>query len=155
MILDNSFLALRGNWWAVPTLQLTFDSQEVDIIHPSFEQILQIRALSSRFENFQCVECARSIRDYLIARSIRGKHIKLYTGSVSAPNNYIYDDSVPGDAISENGRHEGIAILINDVEMVFDNHHPDGVPRDEWMANLQFHGKILSGQQFQVTEEEV
>lgn len=44
-------------------------------------------------------------------------------------DSYIYDDSVPGDAISMNGRHEGISILINEIEMVFDNHHPNGIPK--------------------------
>ena len=58
-----------------------------------------------------------------------------------------------GEAISENGRHEGIAIVINASEIVFDNHHPNGIPRDEWLLNLQFHDKIFKGKQFQITEE--
>ena len=119
------------------------------------DQILRVREIASSFENFKCVECAQAIQDYLVSQGIRGKQIKLYTGSLIKPNNYIYDDSVPiEEAISENGRHQGIAIVINDVEIVYDNHHPAGLPRDEWMSNLQFHAKIFNGWQFQVNEEE-
>ena len=116
------------------------------------DQILQIREIASTFKNLKCVECVRAIQDYLMAEGIHGKRIKLYTGSTVRPNNYIYDDTVPGEAISENGRHEGIAVVINATEIVFDNHHPEGIPRDEWMENLQFHAKIMNRRQFQVTE---
>lgn len=40
-------------------------------------------------------------------------------------SSYIYDDSVLENPISLNGRHEGIAMLINEVEIIFDNHHPN------------------------------
>jgi hypothetical protein len=120
----------------------------------SAKQILQIKAIVDRYENLQCVECAIKIRDYLISQGIHGKRIKLYTGYGRGRNSGIYDDSVPGDAISENGRHEGIAIVINSRETIFDNHHPDGLTRDQWMANLLFHGKIFNGLQFIVIEED-
>jgi len=42
-------------------------------------------------------------------------------------------DSVPGEAISVNGRHEGIAIVINNIEIIFGNHHPDGLNREHLM----------------------
>ncbi|MEO6859957.1 MAG: papain fold toxin domain-containing protein [Microcoleus sp.] len=118
------------------------------------EQILEIKAIVDRYENFKCVECASNIKDYLTSQGIHGKRIKLYTGEAIGWNGNIYDDSVPGEAISVNGRHEGIAIVINNVETVFDNHHSDGLPRDEWIANLQFHDKILNNKQFQTKEEE-
>jgi rRNA processing protein Krr1/Pno1 len=120
----------------------------------SVEQILQIRAIVSGYKNFMCVECAEAIKDYLIAQGIKGKHLKLYTGAATGANCYIYDDSIPGEAISVNGHHEGITIVINNIEMVFDNHHPDGVPRNEWMENLLFQGKIHYGQYFELREEE-
>jgi hypothetical protein len=66
----------------------------------------------------------------LISQGIHGKRIKLYNGYGRGRNSGIYDDSVPGDAISENGRHEGIAMVINSIETIFDNHHPDGLTRD-------------------------
>ena len=118
------------------------------------EKILEIKAIVDRYENFKCVECASNIKDYLTSQGIHGKRIKLYTGEAIGWNGNIYDDSVPGEAISVNGRHEGIAIVINNVETVFDNHHSDGLPRDEWIANLQFHDKILNNKQFQTKEEE-
>ncbi|MFB2923659.1 papain fold toxin domain-containing protein [Aerosakkonema funiforme] len=113
----------------------------------------QIRAIASTYENLKCVECAQALKDYLLSQGIHGKHIKLYTGSAINRNRYIYDDSVPIDAISENGRYEGIAVVINATEIVFDNHHPDGLSKKEWIANLHFFDKIHNQQQFQITEE--
>ncbi len=78
----------------------------------------------------------------MISQGIQGKRIKLYTGAATGANCYIYDDSIPGEAVSVNGRHEGIAIVINNVEIVFDNHHPDGISKKQWMNNLVFQGKI-------------
>lgn len=120
----------------------------------SAEQILQVKAIIDRYENLKCVECAQAIRNYLISQGIHGKRIKLYTGYGRGRNSGIYDDSVPGNAISENGRHEGIAIVINSIETIFDNHHPDGLKTEQWMTNLQFHGKIFNGLRFIVTEED-
>lgn len=113
-----------------------------------------MRAIASTYKNLKCVECALTLKDYLLSQGIHGKRIKLYTGEATGPNCFIFDDSIPTEAISVNGRHEGIAVTINGVEMIFDNHHPDGIPRNEWMANLLFQGKLHFNQQFQVTEEE-
>ncbi|MCL1464586.1 hypothetical protein LAY41_09105 [Argonema galeatum A003/A1] len=90
--------------------------------------MLQVGARASTYENLKCVECARAIKDYLLSQDIRGKRVKLYTGDAASWDSRIYDDSIPGDAISVNGRHEGIAIVINGIETVFDNHHHDGIP---------------------------
>jgi hypothetical protein len=113
-----------------------------------------LRAIASQYENLKCVECASAIEDYLVSQGIHGKHIKLFTGTTIGRSSYIYDDSVPGEPISLNGCHQGIVIAINAVEIVFDNHHPNGVPRNEWMNNLLFYGKVHLSQDFQVTEEE-
>jgi Papain fold toxin 2 len=119
------------------------------------EAIFQVSAIAQVYLNFECVECAQAIQDYLIAHGIHGRRIELYTGTGIGRNSYIYDDSiVGGDAISLNGRHIAIAIMFNEVEIVFDNHHPEGIPKDQWINNLQFYGKIHLGQQFQITEEE-
>ncbi|MBW4471769.1 MAG: hypothetical protein KME45_15360 [Stenomitos rutilans HA7619-LM2] len=64
----------------------------------------------------------------------------------------VFRECLTGSAIAKNGRHEGIAVTIEDTEIVFDNHHPRGIPRKTWLANLQFHNKAFSGQPFQVTE---
>ncbi|MBD2202390.1 hypothetical protein H6G33_36160 [Calothrix sp. FACHB-1219] len=119
----------------------------------SIEQIHQIKEIIRKYKNLECVECAQSIQDYLISQGIAGKRIKLYTGSAIGRNSYIYDDSLSGDAISLNGRHQGVAIIINEVEIIFDNHHLDGLTREQWLGNLQFYNKLYSGQQFQITEE--
>jgi hypothetical protein len=119
----------------------------------STEQKQQIKEIIRRYKNLECVECAQKIQDYLITQGIRGKRIKLYTGSAIGRDSYIYDENVSRDAISVNGRHQGIAIIINEVEMIFDHHHPDGITREQWLANLLFYRKLYYGQQFQITEE--
>jgi Papain fold toxin 2 len=67
-------------------------------------------------------------------------------------DSYIYDDSVGGEAISANGYHVGIAIERDSQDIVFDNHHPDGIAREQWMANLLFPSRLYYGVSFQVTE---
>ncbi|MHC5932589.1 papain fold toxin domain-containing protein [Nostoc sp.] len=78
----------------------------------SIEQIQQIKEIIRKYKNLECVECAQAIQDYLISQGIYGKRIKLYTGSAIGRNSYIYDENVSGDAISVNGRHQGIAIIL-------------------------------------------
>ncbi|MFB2894121.1 papain fold toxin domain-containing protein [Aerosakkonemataceae cyanobacterium BLCC-F50] len=113
-----------------------------------------LRSIASKYENLKCVECTLELKDYLLSQGIHGKRIKLFTGKATGPDCFIFDDSNPTEAISTNGRHEGIAITINGIELIFDNHHPDGITRNEWMANLLFQGKLHFNQQFRVTEEE-
>ena len=43
------------------------------------EQILQMKSIVDRYENFKCIECASNIKDYLTSQGIPGKRIKLYT----------------------------------------------------------------------------
>lgn len=103
-------------------------------------------------ENEKCVECASEIEAYLRAQGISGKRIILDTTRVTRYDDYIYDESLPPGApdgiISYNGHHEGIAVRINGEEIVFDNHHPDGVPYAQWKNNLMFEGKRVSGADF-------
>ena len=42
--------------------------------------------------------------------------IKLYTGASTGANSFIYDETFPEEAISTNGRHQGVVIIINEVE---------------------------------------
>jgi hypothetical protein len=120
----------------------------------NLEQLRQIYTIASSYDNFQCVECSQAIKDYLISKSISGKLIKLYTGASTGANSFIYDEAFPEEAISTNGRHQGIYVIMNGIETVFDNHHPAGISRDQWMANLLFQGLVHFGQQFQITEIE-
>lgn len=48
---------------------------------------------------------------------------------------------------------EALLQAFHRVEMIFDNHHPDGITRNQWLANLLFYNKLYNGQQFQITEE--
>lgn len=120
------------------------------------EVIQDIRDIVDSFkpkENLKCVPCAAAIEVYLREKGIRGERIILDTVKEDKKrDDLIYDDSLPPGApdgvISENGHHEGIAIKINGEEKVFDNHRPDGVPREQWMNNLTYYGKIHRGDDF-------
>lgn len=117
----------------------------------SSEQIRQIKAVIDDFENFQCVETAQAIQEYLVSQNIEGKRLKIYTGTAMGWDANIYDDLL-GYAISVNGRHEGVSIIVNGLEMVYDNLHPNGLPRGQWLDNLKFDGKLYLGKQFEITE---
>jgi len=43
----------------------------------------QISEIASRFQIFQCQQCAAAIKQFLIEQEIPGKQIKLYTGSAT------------------------------------------------------------------------
>jgi hypothetical protein len=58
-----------------------------------------------------------------------------------------------GYAISVNGRHEGVSIIVNGMEVIYDNLRPNGLPRNQWLDNLKFDGKLYLGKQFQITEQ--
>jgi len=85
-------------------------------------------------------------------QGIQGRIIKLYTGTAIGWDSNIYDDILE-ECISTNGRHEGIAIIINRVEVVYDNLHPEGLSVEQWIDNLQFHGKLYQGKEFKINEE--
>jgi hypothetical protein len=121
-------------------------------VEPNSEQIQAIGAIARQYQNLQCVDCAHAIQDYLMAQGIFGKKIQLYTGDSTGRDSYIYDDSIRGDAISTNGYHVGIAVVIQNRETVFDNHHPNGVDREDWLANLMFPSRLYFNRSFQITE---
>ncbi|MEH2325379.1 MAG: papain fold toxin domain-containing protein [Nostoc sp.] len=117
------------------------------------EVLQDIRDIVSKHPNEFCVECAAEIETYLREQGIHGERIKLDTTKSVKEDDNIYDDSHPPKAapdyiISTNGHHEGIAIRINGEEKVFDNLHPDGVPTEQWINNLTFISKELSGAKF-------
>lgn len=111
----------------------------------------QITNIASRYRNFQCVECAQAIKEFLSEQSVRGKHIKIYTGTSESPYGYIYHDRL-GENIATNGRHEGILVVIDGQQLVFDNIEREGVTQEVWLQNL--YSPILDiGIDFQITEE--
>jgi hypothetical protein len=110
----------------------------------------QIIAIASSYGIFDCIPCARAIKEFLIRQSIHGKHIKINTNSQDPIYGRIYDDSI-GELIATTGHHEGVIIEINNLELVFDNIHHQGITRLNWIQNL--YSPILdAGLEFQITE---
>ncbi|WP_026794139.1 MULTISPECIES: papain fold toxin domain-containing protein [Planktothrix] len=119
------------------------------------KQKQDLAEIANNHPNLQCVQCALAIKKYLQLAEIKGKLIKINAqADLDYRNCFLYDDSIGGDAISETGYHEGVIIIIDGVEIVFDNHHPQGIPKIEWLANFQFFGKIHLGQELIITEED-
>ncbi len=112
----------------------------------------EITQIASRFQLFECVPCASAIKELLILRGIRGKQIQLYTGKAKGKYGNIYHDGLQRN-IATNGRHEGILIEIDLIEIIFDNIHHEGIPRNAWMANLHCLAMDLGGG-FEITEVE-
>jgi hypothetical protein len=110
----------------------------------------QIAEIASRFQLFQCVECARAIKEFLISKRISGKQLKLFTGSAENPYGNIFHEVLKQN-IATNGRHEGIAVRIDGEELVFDNIHHDGVSRELWLGNLYCCAQDI-GEDFQIIE---
>lgn len=54
---------------------------------------------------------------------------------------------------STNGRHEAIAVQINGEELIFDNIHNQGIPRQEWLGKFYCLAIELGGQ-FEIEEIE-
>lgn len=118
------------------------------------KQRQELAGIASSYPNLQCVQCALAIKEYLKLAGIKGKIIKINTqADLDYRNCFLYDDSIGGDAISETGYHEGVIVIIDRAEIVFDNHHPQGIPKREWLANFQFFGKIHLGQELVIIEE--
>lgn len=115
-----------------------------------FELRQQIEDIASQFKVFECVECAEAIKHFLIERNIKGKHIKLFTGSSEDPFSNIYHEVLKQN-ISVNGRHEAISVSINNGKLIFDNIHPQGVLFREWLNNFYFPERDI-GVDFQIME---
>ncbi len=112
----------------------------------------QITVIANRFRLFECVECAAAIQQFLIGQNISGKFIQLFTGNTKEPFCNIYHEHLQ-ENISTNGRHEAIAVEINGQELIFDNIHPKGISRVDWIGNLYCPMQDL-GATFQTTETE-
>ena len=110
----------------------------------------RIAAIASQFHLYECSECANAIQQFLTSQNIRGKSITIFTGSTREPFCNIYHDQLQ-ENISTNGRHQAIAVEWEGQELIFDNIHPTGISRVEWIANL--YSPIQDfGTDFQVTE---
>ena len=78
----------------------------------------EVTKIASRYVVFQCVECSQAIKEFLIARNVSGKQIKLDLGRRDLPWSVIYDLRRE-QQIATNGYHEGIVIVIDCQEIVF------------------------------------
>ena len=110
----------------------------------------QITEISSQFKLFECVQCVQAIQAFLISRGIPGKRIRLYTGSSKGKYGNIYHDRLKRN-ISTNGRHEGVAVEFDGKELVFDNIHPEGIVKDDWLKNFYCLALDLDGD-FEIEE---
>jgi hypothetical protein len=120
----------------------------------SFDDIRQeIAKIASRYGVFQCIECSQAIKEFLIARNLHGKQIKLDLGRQDLPWAVIYDLRRQ-QQIATNGCHEGISITIDREEIIFDNIDHNGVIRQEWLQNLTSPTLELGMGSFQIIEEE-
>jgi hypothetical protein len=113
----------------------------------------QIAKIASRYGVFQCIDCSQAIKEFLIARNLNGKKIKLDLGRQDLPWAVIYDLRRQ-QQIATNGYHEGISITINREEIIFDNIDHSGVNRQEWLQNLTSPTLELGMGSFQIIEEE-
>jgi hypothetical protein len=110
----------------------------------------EIEEIASQFKLFECIACAEAVKQFLVEQGIHGKHIKLFTGSTEEPFSNIYHE-VLQENILVNGRPEAIAVNVNNEELIFDNIHPHGISRDEWLDNL-YSPVTDMGINFQITE---
>ncbi|WP_413174674.1 papain fold toxin domain-containing protein [Anabaena azotica] len=112
----------------------------------------QLSNIAQQFQIFECVSCAIALRQFLINLKIPGREICLFTGSTEYPFCNIYHEVLQQN-ISINGRHFAIAVEINGQELIFDNIHPEGISRVNWINNLYCAAQDLGGE-FQITETE-
>jgi hypothetical protein len=112
----------------------------------------QLNAIAEKFPIFECVACAIALRKFLISQKIVGKQISLSTGTTEDPFCNIYHERLQQN-ISINGRHEAIAVEIDGQELIFDNIHPEGISRVDWINNFYCPAQDLGGN-FQIIETE-
>ena len=105
----------------------------------------ELKAIAEQYDIFECVPCSEALRQYLIAQKFAGKQISLFTGSTEDPFCNIYHEGLQKN-ISINGRHVAVAIMIEGQEMVFDNIHPEGIPRQQWLENFYCPIQDLGGE---------
>ena len=98
------------------------------------------------------MECALAIKEFLTAKAIPGKRIRVDLEFQDLPWSVIYDWRRE-QQIATNGHHEGIAITIDGQEIVFDNIEHNGVLREEWLQNFTSPTVELGRGSFHLTEE--
>lgn len=110
----------------------------------------QITKIASQFSIFQCQECAKKIEQFLLKNNLKGRRLKINTGSSEDPYGNIYHEGLQQN-ISTNGQHQGICVIIDSEELVFDNIHHQGIPKEIWLNNFYSPIKDFGGH-FQIIE---
>ncbi len=118
----------------------------------SIEIIKEVTKIAHSYKVFQCVECSSAIKKYLIRMNIAGKQIKLDLERQDLPWSVIYDLR-RSQQISTNGYHEGICLIIEGQEVIFDNIDHDGVLKENWLQNLTSPTMELGLGKFKIREE--
>ena len=111
---------------------------------------LDIQRIADQYPVFQCIACAAAIRSFLEQNGISGQLLRLSTGSTVWPYSNIYHIG-RDELISQNNRHEAISVILDGEEIIFDNLHPTGISRQDWLAN--FDSPILDAGQSFLTDE--
>jgi hypothetical protein len=120
------------------------------MLQPTDPIIQEISKIARGFDLFACIPCARAIQQFMMSQNVSGVKIQLDTGSQDSIYGRIYDDSIE-DLIATTGHHEGILLMIEEQQIVFDNIHVTGISKAAWLANL--YSPIFEiGRTFQVTE---
>jgi RHS repeat-associated protein len=95
-----------------------------------------VGGIAQRFRVGQCDDCATAIAVELQRRGISGTRIRIETISNVGREGTIYSKTAE-DIIATNGYHEAVVVKINGVDMVFDNIHPQGIPKTQWFDDLE------------------
>ncbi|MGF1524673.1 MAG: papain fold toxin domain-containing protein [Leptolyngbyaceae cyanobacterium] len=112
----------------------------------------QLSKIALQFQIFECLSCAAALKQFLIRQGISGKHIKLSIGSMEDPFCNIYHEGLQRN-ISINGRHEAISTMIDVQEIVFDNIHPEGIRKTDWLESFYCPIQDIGGS-FEIIETE-
>ena len=95
----------------------------------------EIAKVAKKYENLECVECAKELKKIIQKNKMKGRQIKL-----TYKNNgrgFIWSDTA-NRAISENSFHT--AIEFNGK--VYDNIHPNGIEYEKWLADFYAIGEM-------------
>jgi len=92
----------------------------------------EVANVAKKYGLWQCMECARAVKDHLQKLNIGGKHVRFQPARGGTVGN-IWNDDIAG-LISTNGVHE--VIDVNGI--FFDNIYPNGIQNKEWFAKTFF-----------------
>ena len=88
------------------------------------------REITQKWENFDCVPCAKELASALKKKGHSGEIIELGT---TAPGGVIGSAAKNYGQISTNGRHVGVLV----DGKIYDNIHKDGISFDKWIKDFE------------------